>query len=129
MSGARPACGEQVRVIEHGTRSRRAMQQLHLAGVLSAGPMEASVTPIIPGQRAPFHLNAGKLGDFAGGSRLSASNTTATATGFRPCGSDSEDTNDLDWELGARSQVVRCVDDLRVFVRTERAAQRVFESV
>jgi hypothetical protein len=26
--------------------------------------MEASDTPIIPGQRAPFHLNAGKIGDF-----------------------------------------------------------------
>ena len=32
--------------------------------------MEASNTPIVPGQRAPFHLHAGKIGAFVGGSRL-----------------------------------------------------------
>ena len=47
------------------------MRQSHLRGVLSGWLLEASNTPIIPGQRTPFHLNAGKLGDFVGGSRLS----------------------------------------------------------
>jgi group II intron reverse transcriptase/maturase len=38
--------------------------------------------------------------------------------------------DDLDWELWARGhRFVRYADDLRVFVRSERAAQRVFESV
>jgi epsilon-lactone hydrolase len=35
-----------------------------LRGVLSNWADGSVGTPIIPGQRAPFHLNAGKLGDF-----------------------------------------------------------------
>jgi hypothetical protein len=37
-------------------RSRQAMQQSHLTGALSCSTTEASDTPIVPSQRAPFTL-------------------------------------------------------------------------
>ena len=46
---------QQVRVIEHGTRFIKTVRQSHLQGVLSNWLLEASNTPIIPGQGAPFH--------------------------------------------------------------------------
>ena len=49
---ARPR--HEIRVIKRCVRLRRIMQQSHLRGVLSAGSMEASATPIVPAQRAPF---------------------------------------------------------------------------
>jgi hypothetical protein len=48
------------------------MQQSHLRGALSDWPDGSFATLIIPVQRAPFHLKAGKPGDFVGGSRLSS---------------------------------------------------------
>jgi hypothetical protein len=44
--------------------------------------MEASDTPIIPGQRAPFHLNAGKLGDFPRWIQAEAGQTGPLGTSY-----------------------------------------------
>ena len=60
----------EIRVIERCVRLRQAMQQSHLQGVLSNRVLEASVTPIIPGQRAPFMLTRPKHPNLTGGSRL-----------------------------------------------------------
>jgi hypothetical protein len=46
------------------------MQQSHLQGVLSNRELEASDTPILPGQRAPFTLTRRKHPYWTGGSRL-----------------------------------------------------------
>jgi hypothetical protein len=46
---------QQVRVIEYGARFIKAVRQSHLSGALSARVVEASATPILPGQRALFH--------------------------------------------------------------------------
>ncbi len=46
----------EVRVVERCARPRDAMQQSHLQGVLSNQELEASTTPILPGQRAPFRV-------------------------------------------------------------------------
>jgi hypothetical protein len=55
---------------------RQAMQQSRVRGVLSnhttTRVLEASVTPILPGQRAPFIFEAPENTQFVGGSRLSA---------------------------------------------------------
>ena len=53
-----PGVRHEIRVIERRARPREAMQQSHLQGVLSNRVLEASATPIIPGQRAPFYVNA-----------------------------------------------------------------------
>src|SRR5207247_10402059 len=44
----------EIRVIKRCVCLRRIMRQSHLRGVLSIGIMAASVTPIVPAQRAPF---------------------------------------------------------------------------
>jgi len=46
----------EIRVVKRRMRPGRAMPQLHLTGVLSIRVAEASVTPIVPAQRAPFVL-------------------------------------------------------------------------
>ncbi len=63
---ARPSRGpargvpHEKQVIERRAGPRQAMQQLHLQGVLSNRVMEASDTPILPAQRAPFTLTRPK---------------------------------------------------------------------
>ncbi len=49
-----PGMRHEIRVIKGRVRPREAMQQSHLTGVLSGGLLEASDTPIVPVQRAPF---------------------------------------------------------------------------
>ena len=44
----------EIRVIKRCADLRQAVQQSHLRGALSARDLEASVTPIVPVQRAPF---------------------------------------------------------------------------
>ena len=66
-----PGVRHEIRVIERCVRLREAMQQSHLQGVLSNRELEASATPIIPGQRAPFTLTRPKHHQLTGGSRLS----------------------------------------------------------
>jgi hypothetical protein len=46
----------QIRVVEGCVRPGQAMQQLHLTGAPSNSATEASDTPIVPVQRAPFRL-------------------------------------------------------------------------
>jgi hypothetical protein len=67
-AGQRAGCAEEghhrdqaggrheIRVVERRAGLRQAMQQLHLQDALSNRVLEASTTPIIPGQRAPFTL-------------------------------------------------------------------------
>ena len=50
----------EIRVVERCVRLRQAMQQSHLQGVLSNRELEASDTPIVPVQRAPFTLTRPK---------------------------------------------------------------------
>jgi hypothetical protein len=50
----RPGVRHEIRVVEGSVRLRQAMQQSHLTGVLSNRVLEASATPIVPGQRAHF---------------------------------------------------------------------------
>ena len=64
-----PGVRHEIRVIERCVRPREAMQQSHLQGVLS-NRVEASATPIVPGQRAPFALTRPSSPLFTGGSRL-----------------------------------------------------------
>jgi len=49
-----PGPRHEIRVIKRRTRLRQPMQQSHLRGVLSSSTTVASVTPIVPAQRAPF---------------------------------------------------------------------------
>jgi hypothetical protein len=49
-----PGPRHEIRVIKRCVRPGQAMQQSHLQGVLSNKTTEASDTPIVPGQRAPF---------------------------------------------------------------------------
>ena len=51
-----PGVRHEIRVIERCARLREAMQQSHLPGALSSSATEASATPIVPAQRAPFTL-------------------------------------------------------------------------
>ncbi len=51
-----PGVRHQMRVIERRDGLRQGVQQSHLRGVLSNRVMEASDTPILPAQRAPFTL-------------------------------------------------------------------------
>ena len=51
-----PGPRHEIRVIERCVRPGQAMQQSHLQGVLSNRATEASDTPIVPVQRAPFTL-------------------------------------------------------------------------
>ena len=60
ITGTRPGVRHEIRVIERCVRPREAMQQSHLQGVLSNRELEASATPILPGQRAPFTLTRPK---------------------------------------------------------------------
>ena len=53
---ARPR--HQIGVVKPRVDLRQLMQQSHLTGAPSNQLMEASVTPIVPGQGAPFALNA-----------------------------------------------------------------------
>lgn len=57
-----PGAGQQVRVVEHGAHLRGAVRQLQLQlqGALSKRADGASDTHIIPVQRVPFPLKAGK---------------------------------------------------------------------
>ena len=55
-----PGVRHEIRVVERCVRLRQAMQQSHLQGVLSNRVLEASETPILPGQRAPFTLTRPK---------------------------------------------------------------------
>ena len=55
-----PGVRHEIRVVERCVRLRQAMQQSHLQGVLSNRVLEASDTPILPGQRAPFTLTRPK---------------------------------------------------------------------
>jgi hypothetical protein len=54
ITGTRPGPRHQIRVIKRCVDLRQAVQQSHLRGALSARDLEASVTPIVPVQRAPF---------------------------------------------------------------------------
>ena len=56
ITGTRPGVRHQIRVIERCVRPGQAMQQSHLTGALSNSATEASDTPIVPVQRAPFTL-------------------------------------------------------------------------
>ena len=49
-----PRPRHQIRVIKRRVNLRQIVQQSHLRGVLSAGNVAASATPIVPAQRAPF---------------------------------------------------------------------------
>ena len=60
ITGTKPGVRHEIRVVERYVRLRQAMQQSHLQGVLSNGELEASDTPILPGQRAPFMLTRPK---------------------------------------------------------------------
>jgi hypothetical protein len=60
----------EMRVIERRGGLRQGMQQSHLRGVLSNRVMEASDTPILPAQRAPFTLTRRNAPYLTGGSRL-----------------------------------------------------------
>jgi RNA-directed DNA polymerase len=72
------------------------------------------------------YLEAGVM---AGGVRQPTAEGTPQGSPLSPILPDIM-VDDLDRELGARShRFVRYAGDLRVFVRSERAAQRVFESV
>jgi hypothetical protein len=51
-----PGPRHETRVIKRCVRPGQAMQQSHLQGVLSNETAEASDTPIVPVQRAPFTL-------------------------------------------------------------------------
>jgi hypothetical protein len=51
-----PRPRHQMRVIERCVRPRQDMQQSHLTGAPSNQAPEASTTPIVPGQGAPFAL-------------------------------------------------------------------------
>jgi hypothetical protein len=55
-----PGVRHEIRVIELSADPRQRMQQLHLQGVLSNRELEASTTPILPAQRAPFTLTRPK---------------------------------------------------------------------
>jgi hypothetical protein len=60
----------QIRVIKRRVDLRQIMQQSHLRGVLSAWDLEASATPIVPVQRAPFASARQNNHYLHGGSRL-----------------------------------------------------------
>jgi hypothetical protein len=55
-----PGVRHEIRLIELSGDPRQRMQQLHLQGVLSNLELEASTTPILPAQRAPFTLTRRK---------------------------------------------------------------------
>ena len=55
-----PGVRHEIRVVERCVRPRQAMQQSQLQGVLSNREPEASDTPILPVQRAPFTLTRPK---------------------------------------------------------------------
>jgi hypothetical protein len=54
ITGTRPACDTRCGSSKRRVDLRQLMQQLHLRGVLSSSTTVASVTPIVPAQRAPF---------------------------------------------------------------------------
>ena len=60
ITGTSPACDTRFGSSNDALRPREAMQQSHLQGVLSNRVLEASDTPILPGQRAPFTLTRPK---------------------------------------------------------------------
>src|SRR5207249_4865354 len=56
-----PGMRHEIRVIKGRVRPREAMQQSHLTGVLSNQATEASITPIVPVQRAPFAFDTPEM--------------------------------------------------------------------
>jgi hypothetical protein len=74
-----PGPRHEIRVVKRRVSLARVMRQSHLTGVLSSSATEASVTPIVPAQGAPFTFYTPTQPYLRGGLRLSAGHSTCTA--------------------------------------------------